>query len=144
MKIKYIKNTLYLFLLSVFCSLFSFVDSMYPSPTKLSNLIGLILFIIGLIFYSYKNKDSKLKYFALYHLIFSLSLGFILLLISYTESLALLIIFMFNIIPLYPIFNLLNNFNTTLPIMLLISLTISQSIIFISLIIFRKKKTNYI
>ncbi len=142
MKIKYIKNTIYLFLLSIFCSLFSFVDSMYPSPTKLSNLIGLFLFIIGLIFYSYKNKDSKLKSFILYHLIFSLCLCLLVLLISYTESVSLLIIFMFSVIPLYPIFNLLNNFSSTLPIMLLISLTFSQTIIFISLLIFKKKRIN--
>lgn len=140
MKIKYIKNTIYLFLLSVFCSLFSFVDSMYPSPTKLSNVIGLILFIIGLIFYSYKNKDSQFKSFILYHLIFCLCLGFIVFLIPYTESITLLTIFMFNVIPFYPIFNLLNNFNTSLPIFLLISLTLSQSIIFISLLIFKKNK----
>ena len=140
MKIKYIKNTIYLFLLSVFCSLFSFVDSMYPSPIKLSNVIGLILFIIGLIFYSYKNKDSQFKSFILYHLIFCLCLGFIVFLIPYTESITLLTIFMFNVIPFYPIFNLLNNFNTSLPIFLLISLTLSQSIIFISLLIFKKNK----
>lgn len=142
MKIKYINNTIYLFLLSIFCSLFSFVDSMYPSPTKLSNLIGLFLFIIGLIFYSYKNKNSHLKSFILYHLTFSLCLCFLVFLISYTESVFLLIIFMFNVIPLYPIFNLLNNFSATLPIFLLISLTISQSIIFISLLIFKKKRIN--
>lgn len=140
MKVKYVKNTLYLFLLSVFCSFFSFVDSMYPSPTKISNLIGLFLYIIGLIFYSYKNKDSNLKSFTIYHVIFSLSLCFLALLISYTESVSLLIIFMFNLIPLYPIFNLFNSSYPTLPIMLLITLIFSQSTIFISLLIFKKKK----
>ncbi len=140
MKIKYIKNTIYLFLLGVFCSLFSLVDSMYPSPTKLINIIGLILFIIGLIFYSYKNKNYQFKYFALYHLIFCISLGFITLLIPYTESITLIVIFMSNVIPFYPIINLLNGFNATLPIFLLISLTLSQSIIFISLLIFKKNK----
>lgn len=140
MKIKYIKNTLYLFLLSLFCSLFSFVDSMYPSTIKLQNLIGLILFIIGLIFYSYNNKDYQLKSFTLYHLRFSLCLCFMVLLIYYTESVTLTIILMFNVMPFYPIFNLLNNFNITFPMTLLISLILSQSIIFISLLIFKKKK----
>jgi len=140
MKIKYIKNTIYLFLLGVFCSLFSFVDSMYPSPTKPINVIGLILFIIGLILYSYKNKNYQLKHFALYHLIFSLCLGFMDLLVYYTESVTLSIILLSNIIPLYPILNLLNNANITFPTTLLISLTFSQSIIFISLLIFKKIK----
>lgn len=140
MKINYIKNTLYLFILSVFCSLFSFVDSMYPSPTKLSNIIGLILFIIGLIFYSYRNKDSQFKAFTLYQLIFCVCLALIALLVTYTESITLLIVFMFNVIPFYPIFNLLNNFNTTLPLMLLINLILSQSIIFISLLVFKRNK----
>ena len=140
MKINYVKNTLYLFLISIFCSLFSFVDSMYPSPTKPINVIGLILFIIGLILYSYKNKNYQLKYFALYHLIFCMSLGFIVLLIPYTESIILAVICMSNVIPFYPIINLLNDFNTTLPIFLLIGLILSQSIIFISLLIFKKIK----
>lgn len=103
-----IKHLFFLFIISFITSMFSIADAAYNTGVVTRNIIGTIIFLVGLSFYSYYNglkKDSKY----IKAIIFYIFIMIIIVIMSKFLWLPIInFIIISNILPLYSITNTLS------------------------------------
>ena len=93
----------FFFILSFVTSMFSIVNSAYDSDITIINIIGTLLFIVSICFYSYYNGLKKDNKYIKSLVIYGVLIGVITLIANLLDSPILYLFLVINALPLYSI-----------------------------------------